>query len=195
MIPVRRALGHWPVHLLAGITIAFLVGMAVLGFLSDRETPRGDRSGDLRVPVEQGPLPFGIEASPALAESKLNFHIPFPEVALANSANLADSWVDAVNQQFAATYNTGVTVTMKPNEYSKPDVALSQAADSVNAKTDLVNLGSGTALVIEPDTDSSDGENPTWVEFVSSGLDVNLSSDTLSVAELLKVAKSIDSAG
>jgi hypothetical protein len=196
MAPVHPLPRRRVMPLLAtGTTIALVVGMAVLGFMSDRGHPGADQSGTLKVPAQQGPIPFGVKTSASAAEASLSFRIPFPDVALANSSTLVDLWTDSVNQQFAATYSSGVTVTIKPNEYSDPVNALSQAADSINAKVSLVGLGSGTALVIEPDTDSTDGENPAWVEFVSTaGLDVNLYSDTLGVAELLVIARGIDSA-
>jgi hypothetical protein len=104
--------------LATGTTIAFVVGLALLGFMSDRWHPGANQSGTLKVPVQQGPLPFGVKTSASAAAASLNFRIPFPDVALANSSNLADLWADSVNQQFAATYSTGVTMTIKPNEYS-----------------------------------------------------------------------------
>jgi hypothetical protein len=114
-----------------------------------------------------------------------------PDSIAANADNVQASWVDSSNQQFAVTFNSGITMMLKPSDYDDAAVDLATAAGQINAKVDVVDLGSGKALVIEADTDSTDGENPAWVEFVVAGLDVNIYSEVVGTDTLLDVAKSI----
>ena len=136
-------------------------------------------------------MPFGVEAPVDSAARMLTYSIPMPDLGLTNIDNITQSWVDAANQQFAATFESGMTMMVKPSEYVDVDKALTAAAEQIAAKVDLVDIGSVKALVIEADSDATDGENPSWVEFVINDLDINLYSESQQAASLLEIASGL----
>lgn len=164
---------------------------SVAAWISEGSTPSLPQAGEGKAPDGQGPLPFGIKAPLGVAQEKLAFDIPLPDLAVASAANVRTSWLDIANQQFAAEFATGITMMIKPNEYQDPTSDLEVAAKGINAEAYLVEPGQSSALVIEPGTDSTDSVNPAWVEFVVAGLDVNLYSENVGTDALLEVARSI----
>jgi hypothetical protein len=158
------------------------------GFSKTALTPAGDGYG----PVDQGPLPFGVKSDLADAQDAINATIPMPKVPFASSDNVSAIWADTSNKQVAVQFDDGsITMMIQPSLYADPLNDLKQRAAGINAAVSVLELAGGPALVIVPDTDTTDADNPAWVEYVLSGLDINIYSESRDEGELVKLADSL----
>jgi hypothetical protein len=142
--------------------------------------------------VFQGPFPGDYQVSLAQAVQSASYRVFVPNSPQANSSNLQQVWIDNAGD-IGFVYTTNITVMMWPSAYPDPSAGLQTVLQTTTAKASLIQVGNSPGIELYPDTAAN--ANPAWVEFVRAGVDVNISSSTQSVDDLVSVANSMTSTG
>jgi hypothetical protein len=137
-------------------------------------------------------LPGGQKTDIDSLSKEISYVVPLPESNLANPSNVSQVWVTPSSDAVALMFRANLTILMWPNPYGdrNPADVFRESISNDPAKEYLTTINGHPALAVVPGT-ALYNDNPAYVEFVRSGIDINLMSDSMSETTLIDVAQTI----